>query len=55
MSQGITGDNASLCVTCGEYKPNYKFHEGDCTCNDCYDEGESEVNYELVDGEIVER
>lgn len=45
-----------LCVTCGELKPGSRFEEGDCTCNDCYDEGRGGVNYTVNEnGQVVER
>lgn len=41
-----------LCVTCGRLKTEDMFEEGDCTCQDCYREGRTEVNYvENPDGE----
>lgn len=48
------GSNSYLCVTCGNFKPAYKFREGDCTCRDCNEDGRGSVNYELNDGEVVE-
>lgn len=55
MMEGISGRNAHLCVTCGEFKPAFKFREGDCTCQDCNEAGVTGVNYGLEDGEVVER
>ena len=50
-----SGNETSLCVTCGEYRPDRMFVTGDCTCLKCYDEGRSGFNYDLEDGEVVER
>lgn len=58
MSNSAGGDRQkeALCVTCGEFKPAFKFEEGDCTCHDCNDEGRGGVNYDLDDdGEVVDR
>lgn len=32
-----------LCLTCGRLKAEHLFEEGDCTCNDCYQEGRGEL------------
>lgn len=41
-----------LCVTCGQLKAGALFVEGDCTCQDCYDDGQSGVNWhEATDGD----
>lgn len=31
-------DRFYLCMTCGHLKHERLFEEGDCTCQDCYDE-----------------
>lgn len=41
-----------LCVTCGNLKNEELFREGACTCEDCHNEGRSEVRYrEAPDGD----
>lgn len=45
-------DRFFLCVTCGRLKHEGLFHEGDCTCTDCYEADRHSVNFrEAPDGD----
>lgn len=45
-------DLYALCLTCGPLKHEDLFHEGDCTCRDCYEADRHSVNYrENPDGD----
>lgn len=47
MSSDNLSQQTYLCVTCGEFKPGERFAIGDCTCDDCHDEGQTGVYYDL--------
>lgn len=38
-------DRFHVCVTCGRIKHEDLFEDGDCTCDDCYRKGRSDVNW----------
>lgn len=49
MPMSESDDRFYLCVTCGRLKAEELFEENDCTCQDCYRDGRSDVNWHEAD------